>query len=33
LAIESNEQGVTLDAYFEGRLESRLHLVRGTATP
>lgn len=32
LAIESNDQGVTLDAYFEGRLESRLHLVRGAAT-
>ncbi|TKA89470.1 hypothetical protein FAZ79_05865 [Guyparkeria sp. SB14A] len=29
LAIEANEHGVTLDAHFEGRLESRLHLVRG----
>ncbi|WP_322520306.1 alpha/beta hydrolase [Guyparkeria halophila] len=33
LAIESDDQGVTLEAYFEGRLESRLHLVRGAAAP
>ena len=29
LAIQASERGVTLDAHFEGRLESRLHLVRG----
>lgn len=33
LAIEENPQGVTLEAHFEGRLESRLHLIRGPATP
>ncbi|MFN2381626.1 MAG: alpha/beta hydrolase [Guyparkeria sp.] len=33
LEIEANKQGVTVEAHFEGRLESRLHLVRGTTTP
>ncbi|WP_410473594.1 alpha/beta hydrolase [Guyparkeria sp. TX1] len=33
LAIEANDHGVTLKAHFEGRLESRLHLVRDAATP
>jgi len=33
LAIETNPRGVTLEAHFEGRLESRLHLVRGAANP
>ncbi len=33
LDIEANDQGVTLDAHFEGRLESRLHLVRDTPSP
>lgn len=33
LTIKENPQGVTLEAHFEGRLESRLHLVRGPATP
>lgn len=33
LAIKANPRGVTLDAHFEGRFESRLHLVRGPATP
>ncbi|MFO7809698.1 hypothetical protein [Guyparkeria sp.] len=33
LELEANERGVTLDAHFEGRFESRLHLVRETASP
>ncbi len=30
LSIDEDERGLTLNAHFEGRLESRLHLVRGT---